>query len=477
MVERAARRLPLAQHLLTLRMERTCRGRERVQALTQGQGAERLAEQKVAGIERDAGKAVLRTEELARRFGLTAEVPCAGTGLQGQCKLLGDAREARALLPSANAQIAQLATDKAQAAHELQAARRRCEALANAPKELAWAEHCESRARERSSQLATQAAKAPSCVQARATLDAVEQELIALGPDTTDRRVETEDEKAERAQIAESRQAVAQQLARQRDRTNAASKRLDAAVAALPARYDEGPLTVATAAVISARDGAAAAERTLLTAVRNAQAFDDNTKRQEVLAARMRQALMSRNRVEDELGNWNLFARCFSNDGLIALAIDDAGPALSGMANDLLLACHGPRFTVAIHTLLETGKGEQKEGFDIVVHDGETGDSKSVSLMSGGERVAINEALVRAVALYLAQNTGRRYSTLFTDELDGALDPDRKRLFMAMKREVLRLGGYEREFFISQTPELTAMADVVIDLDAWRAEAVCGLTG
>ena len=39
-------------------------------------------------------------------------------------------------------------------------------------------------------------------------------------------------------------------------------------------------------------------------------------------------------------------------------------------------------------------------------------------------------------------------------------------MFMAMKREVLRLGGYEREFFVSQTPELTAMADVVIDLDA-----------
>ena len=39
-------------------------------------------------------------------------------------------------------------------------------------------------------------------------------------------------------------------------------------------------------------------------------------------------------------------------------------------------------------------------------------------------------------------------------------------MFMAMKREVLKLGGYEREFFVSQTPELTAMADAVIDLDA-----------
>ncbi|MCH2221658.1 MAG: DNA repair protein, partial [Dechloromonas sp.] len=79
--------------------------------------------------------------------------------------------------------------------------------------------------------------------------------------------------------------------------------------------------------------------------------------------------------------------------------------------------------------------------------------------------VWINECLVRAVALYLAQHSGRCYGTLFSDEADGALDPARKRMLMAMKREVLRLGGYAREIFISQTPELTAMADAVIDMD------------
>ncbi len=472
-VERAVRRLPLVQRLLGFRVERMRAGRERVQALTQCQGMERLAEQKVAGIERDAGRAALRAEELARRFGLTAEVPCAGTNLQGQCKLLGDAREAQALVPSAAAQIVQLARDKANAQRELQAACRRREALAAAPQDLARAEHCETRARERGERVAGLAARAPACVQARAALDGVEQELAAIGPDVPGHRGETDEERTERAQIAASREAVAEQLARQANQTRATRQRLDEAVAALPARYDEAPLTAATAALSSARNAVAAAEHALLAAVRNAQALDDNSKRQEALGTRMRQVVARRSRVEAELGNWNLFARCLSNDGLIALAIDDAGPALSGLANDLLLACHGSRFTVSIHTLLESGKGEQKEGFDIVVHDGETGDSKSVGLMSGGERVAINEALVRAVALYLAQHTGRRYTTLFSDEIDGALDPDRKRLFMAMKREVLRLGGYEREFFISQTPELTAMADAVIDLDAMaHAESV-----
>ena len=63
-------------------------------------------------------------------------------------------------------------------------------------------------------------------------------------------------------------------------------------------------------------------------------------------------------------------------------------------------------------------------------------------------------------------NTGRRFGTLFSDEADGPLDPDHKRMFMDMKREVLRLGQYAREFYVSQTAELTAMADHVIDLDA-----------
>ena len=96
-----------------------------------------------------------------------------------------------------------------------------------------------------------------------------------------------------------------------------------------------------------------------------------------------------------------------------------------------------------------------------------SGGGKSISLMSG-ERIWIEACLTRAIALYLAQHSGRRYETLFSDEADGPLDPERKRMFMAMKREVLRLGGYEREFYITQTPELAAMADVVIDLDAMR---------
>ncbi|MCK6391692.1 MAG: hypothetical protein L6Q40_11850 [Azonexus sp.] len=136
-----------------------------------------------------------------------------------------------------------------------------------------------------------------------------------------------------------------------------------------------------------------------------------------------------------------------------------------GLANDLRLAGYGPLFSVSLLTQIESRKGERREGFVIEVRDGESGQRKRVEQMSGGERVWVNECLVRAVALYLAQNSGRCYGTLISDDADGALDPARKRMFMAMKREVLRLGGYAQEIFISQTPELTAMADAVTDLD------------
>jgi exonuclease SbcC len=106
-------RLPLAERVLSLRSAQVGAWRQQVQRLTQCQAAERMVQQKLSGIEREAGQAALKAEELARRFALTGEVPCAGTDLQGQCKLLGDAREAKALIPSAQGTIKRLGREKA----------------------------------------------------------------------------------------------------------------------------------------------------------------------------------------------------------------------------------------------------------------------------------------------------------------------------------------------------------------------------
>ena len=79
----------MVERVLSLRSAQIGAWRQQVQRLTQCQASERMVQQKLSGIEREAGQAALKAEELARRFGLTGEVPCAGTDLQGQCQLLG----------------------------------------------------------------------------------------------------------------------------------------------------------------------------------------------------------------------------------------------------------------------------------------------------------------------------------------------------------------------------------------------------
>lgn len=169
-------------------------------------------------------------------------------------------------------------------------------------------------------------------------------------------------------------------------------------------------------------------------------------------------------KLADEIAMWRLVEHGCGNNGLIALSIDDAGPEITAYCNELLNECYGPRFSIRLDTQKETKEGNMRETFDVRVYDGQEGDEKSLSDMSPGERVWINECLARSIALYAAASSGKRFQTLFTDETDGPLDIDKKRRFMTMKRAVAKQGGYEREYFISHTPELWEMADFQLDV-------------
>ena len=169
-------------------------------------------------------------------------------------------------------------------------------------------------------------------------------------------------------------------------------------------------------------------------------------------------------RLEKEEAQFRLIEKGFGVNGLIALSIDDAGPEISTWCNQLLHDCFDGRFSVRLDTQKTLQNGNTRETFDVIVFDNLKGGEKALGMMSGGERVWVNECLTRAIALYVSGSSGTQFATLFTDEADGALDPDRKRQFMCMKRSILKLGGYEREYFVSQTPELWDMADYIIDV-------------
>lgn len=181
-----------------------------------------------------------------------------------------------------------------------------------------------------------------------------------------------------------------------------------------------------------------------------------------LLATRAVDVRCQAERLHEEIAKWKLLEKGLGNDGCVALSIDDSGPEIAAICNSLLSDCFAGRFSVRLDTQNETKTGGMKETFDVKVFDGHRGSEKSLGDMSGGEKVLVNECVTRSVALYQAQSDLTSCDTLFTDETDGALDPETKRTFMFMKRAVVKQGGYSREYFITHTPELWQMADFQI---------------
>ncbi len=174
--------------------------------------------------------------------------------------------------------------------------------------------------------------------------------------------------------------------------------------------------------------------------------------------------------LNNEISEWALLEKAFGADGIIPLVISDAGPSVATIANELLLT-FGSRYSVRIDTQLMSADAKSlKEGFDIIVLDALTNEEKSLRRLSGGQKAWVEDAITRAICIFNSQKHGKTYNTLFTDEKDGALDALKKREYFDMKREVLRLGGYEHEYCITHTPELLARADAVIMIRNGRIE-------
>lgn len=169
-----------------------------------------------------------------------------------------------------------------------------------------------------------------------------------------------------------------------------------------------------------------------------------------------------------KIANFSLLQKACSNDGIIALELDDASPAIAALVNDLLFACYGSRFSVRMETQAEKVDGSMKETFDIIVIDSETGDERSITECSGGQTSWLNDAITRGICLFNADRSGKRFESIFVDESDGALDAGKKMEFFAIKRKALELGAHTREFFISQSEELVSMSDARIVLERGR---------
>lgn len=419
--------------------------------------------ERLAFAVREAEAVCQRIEERVQAATQASErmgsVPCADMSeLQSTCPLLAAAREAHeSLLPLANEQSAARA--------ELQKA---TEAVANAPQpDIAALQAAQRKAKE-AAERATQALLVAQRLADRAeALDIAERDRAAAQADLEAERELLDRLVARQTEARAEGQAAIEELETARDSKLAALQAEGEKVAAeledLPSDQTEA-LEQAKAKVDTA-DQALAEAQSKVDAARTAQAEAAarfKALEQEKVAADA--AAVRYGELGTDIEHWRQLQIALGPNGIVALSLDDAGPAITAIANQLLHECFGAEFSVSIHTQRETQSGTTRETFEVRVHDA-SGESRPLSAMSGGQRVWMNEAITRAICLFQAQNTGRQYGLLISDESDGPLDPERKRHFMRMKRAVLKAGGYSHELCVTHTHDLLDEADRVVHIE------------
>lgn len=422
-------------------------------------------------------------DELSPRTGLLSQVPgvpeCEG------CPLTSDARRARDRLAEVERELSDLsvidgtpaadalrALDEKQAGHEAERRRAHAWIIDHAPKVALLAQDRDA------------AAKAPALGAA----------LSRIAADGAGIRAQLDEAREQQAGHAAAHTAAAQRMAeltKERDGLAETAAELEriaaaeaqkgeveaalgtakgdamAAAAALAelADVDIGPLRdkVASATLEAARanerlevaDGNASLVRGELAKL-TGELGALGSPADDLKALRAREEVLVR-----DAGDWALLEKALGRDGIQALAIDAAGPSVSALANDLLSACYGPRFSLSLETTAQTKDGKkQREVFDVRILDAEAG--REAKQGSGGEMVLIEEGLRLALAIFNTQRSGIPLRTLWRDETTGALSPENADRYVSMLRRAMEIGGFERCLFIAHSEAVWQQADARI---------------
>ena len=381
-----------------------------------------------------------RAAELQRRGNLIYNVPCdANAEPYSGCPLLADAMNAREELrglmdnhmfsPTLDASTLQtIATEFDTAQRDLA----RAWSAENLHTELGGLDQRQAEAeRQRDTEIADVRTKLAAEAEDLAKIDAEENREHA----EADQRI---------VEVSE-RLILAEQAVEDAEHAVAAIGAAPALDAALAVRQDAA----------TARNQADAALRRSQQAVDQIGMRIDEAKAREAKAAEARQATEA---ALEHLGDWRLLAEAAGKDGVQALEIAAAAPEISGIANELLQACYGPRFSLTLETLAAKRSGGMREAFDLIVYDGKH--PRNAANLSGGERVIVEMALRLSLAIFNAKKNSIRYRTMWLDEMASALDPENAAAFMLMLRRAMALGSFHQVIFVAHLPAVFEAADV-----------------
>ena len=161
------------------------------------------------------------------------------------------------------------------------------------------------------------------------------------------------------------------------------------------------------------------------------------------------------------MSEWRLIQAACGKNGIQALEISGAAPAITGYANDLMAKAFGPLFSLNLITQDDEGR----ECLKIKVIN-EEGVEADLARKSGGQQVWNLMALRLGMTLLSKEKSERRFETAFADEFDGALDDmGSAESFVGMYRAFMAVANLHALLFISHKRSCWNLADHVLTFE------------
>ncbi|MBM3143854.1 MAG: SMC family ATPase [Chloroflexi bacterium] len=278
--------------------------------------------------------------------------------------------------------------------------------------------------------------------EARAQLAQIDADLKEIGYDAASH---------DAARRSEAEGRAADEEFRQLEKARAAAAPLDRELSTIKYQISnikseideqESAYTDAAAALAAAEEGAPDlrhAQRDLLDSQEreNRLRMDVGAARQKVLVLddlKERRATLEAERetLARRAGQYKQLETAFGKDGVPALLIEQALPAIEARANEILDHLSGGDMSLRFETQRELkSRDDLKETLDIQIRD-RVG-ARDYEMYSGGEAFRVNFAIRLALSEMLAQRAGARLQTLVIDEGFGSQDEiGRQRLLEAI---------------------------------------------
>jgi len=162
------------------------------------------------------------------------------------------------------------------------------------------------------------------------------------------------------------------------------------------------------------------------------------------------------------LADWKYLSDILSSSKLPAMELDAVLDTIDAEATKQIVPYRDGRYMYRTLTQ-QDGKSSVIDKFDIIVHDGETGEDKSLLKYSVGEKSFLQDSYVKALVKIRTARTKTSYSPIISDEADSFIEIPQIPAYYEMQKNYY--GGDSRVLVVSHSPDAGNYIQNHIDME------------